>query len=106
MHLPLVVALAWYREDSLDERAVGRLLELQEPRAGREVPIGVAHAGVTEVVESTGSCCSTSVPSRYQPSRVRMANRCQKSCPRGPVRSPGRRRPISRDKRQKTRWTY
>ena len=30
MHLPLVVPFAWYREDALDERAVGRLLERQD----------------------------------------------------------------------------
>src|SRR5215207_6039194 len=34
MHLTLVVALARYREDSLDEGAVGRLLEGREPEEG------------------------------------------------------------------------
>ena len=33
-HLALVVALAWYSEDSLDKCAVGRLLEGCEPEEG------------------------------------------------------------------------
>ena len=36
MHLTLVVALARYREDALDERAVGRLLERHETKEGAD----------------------------------------------------------------------
>jgi hypothetical protein len=36
MHLPLVVPLAWYREDALNERAVGRLLERHETKEGAD----------------------------------------------------------------------
>jgi hypothetical protein len=36
MHLTLVVALARYREDSLDQGAVGRLLEGREPKEGSD----------------------------------------------------------------------
>src|SRR6202163_1330978 len=34
MHLALVVAFAWYREDSLDKSAVDRLFEGREPEEG------------------------------------------------------------------------
>ena len=36
MHLPLVVPLAWYRDDALDEWAVGRLLERHETKEGAD----------------------------------------------------------------------
>ena len=36
MHLTLIVALARYREDSLDNGAVGRLLEGREPEEGAD----------------------------------------------------------------------
>ena len=42
MHLTLVVALAWYREDALDQRAVGRLLEGHKTKEG-------ANGGQTQV---------------------------------------------------------
>jgi hypothetical protein len=36
MRLPLVVPLGWYREDALDECAVGRLLERHETKKGAD----------------------------------------------------------------------
>src|SRR5664279_496693 len=50
MHLALVVAFAWYREDSLDEGAVGRLLEGREPEEGangRQAQVARPDAGAS-----------------------------------------------------------
>jgi hypothetical protein len=103
VHLSFVVALAWYREHALDQRTVHSLPErydnvatlqagvMASPpiadrdaapllpsqlRAGREVPIGVAHAGVAEVGgERRKLLLDVFLPSRCQSSSVRMAKR-------------------------------